>query len=185
MESSTLVTVTHKPATSKMNVLLVLQDAATGRVERVVEGHNVVTLKGDQYYAEKGANQTPAWTFNLGRFIIAQSYKGTASTTKTYGDFVFTTFSGIKTFDSGYPKTNDTDTDNTGSGVRVVTWRRTYTTAQGNFTIKALGIGRAGATTTAAVSLRFLLNFITLTTAQRVTKTSSQTLKAFVNHSFS
>lgn len=171
------------PKPGRANILLILQDASTGRVEKIVEAQNVVTIRGNQFYAERSAGQTPTWTFQSGRFVVASSYRvNEAPTTNTYGNFVLTTFSGTQAFDGGYPKTSDTDTDNTGSGATVVTWRRTYTTAQANITIRALGICRAGATTTAAVSLRYLLNYITLSTAQRVTKTASQTLKAFINH---
>lgn len=177
------VTVTHKGPV-KGNVLLILQDAATGRVEKVVEHHNIVTTSGNQYYAERGAVQTPAMTFNKGKLTIASSYRSTETNTRTYGDFVLTTFTGTQSFDSGYPKTSDTDTDNTGSGATIVTYRRTYSTTQGNITIKALGINRFGATTTAAASLKKLLNYVTLSVAQQVTKTSSQTLKVFINHTF-
>ena len=180
------VVVTHRPAKKKENVLLILQDAATGRVEKVVSAANIVTNDGALYYAQKGANETPTYTFNAGRFALASSYRSTEAVTRTLNDLVFSTLSGIKTFDSGYPKTNDTDSDNTGSGVRVVTFRRTYATSEANFTIKALGICRAGYTTNpaSAATLRKILNYLTLSTAQRITKTSSQTLKAFINHSF-
>lgn len=180
------VVVTHRPLKKKENVLLILQDAATGRVEKVVQAANIVTNDGAEYYAEKGAGETPTYTFNLGRFALASSYRSTEAVTRTLNDLVFSTLSGIQAFDSTYPKTNDTDSDNTGSGVRVVTYRRTYTTAQANFTIKALAICRAGYTTNGAssASLRKILNYLTLSAAQQITKTSSQTLKAFANHSF-
>jgi hypothetical protein len=188
------VTVTHTQAPKRRdgplriqtNVVLLLKDAKTGRVERVVEAHNLVTNDGAQYYAERGAAQTPLYTFNLGRFALASSFKFTEAATRTLNDLVFSTLSGIKTFDSGYPKTNDTDTDNTGAGVRVVTYRRTYATTQANFTIKALAVCRAGFTTNPAssASLRKILNYLTLSVAEQITKTSSQTLKAFINHTF-
>jgi hypothetical protein len=181
------VSVSHRR--EHVNVVLILKDARTGRVERVVEAHNLVTTDGAQYYAERGAAQTPLHTFNLGRFALASSYHQTesASVARTLNDFVFSTLSGIKTFDSGYPKTNDTDTDNTGAGVRVVTYRRTYATTQANFTIKALGVCKAGFSTNPAANatLRKILNYLTLSVAEQITKTSSQTLKAFINHSFS
>lgn len=176
------------PVPVRANVLLILKDAATGRVEKVVEAHNLVTNDGAQFYAKKGAGETPTYTFNAGKLALASSYKGTESATRTLGFLTFgsANTSGIRNFDAGYPKTNDSDTDNTGAGVRVVTYRRTYTTSEANFTIKALGICRNGATTNpaAAASLRVLLNYLTLATSERITKTSSQTLKVFVNHSF-
>jgi hypothetical protein len=181
------VVVTHRPAAKKDNVIFVLQDAATGRVERVVRGANIVTNDGAQYYAQRGANATPTYTFNAGRLALASSYNATEAVTRTLNNLIFTSgTTGIKTFDSGYPKTNDTDSDNTGSGVRVVTYRRTYATSEANFTIKALGIVRAGWTTnpSGSASLRKILNYLTLSAAQQITKTSSQTLKVFVNHSY-
>ena len=188
------VTVTHKKAAPvkasersgiKGNVIMILQDAATGRVEKIVEAHNIVTDAGDQYYAER-ACKTPAavvYTFHRGKLGIAASYRQSEGKAVTYGAFTFGGgWTGVQSFDSGYPKTSDTDTDNTGSGADIVTYRRTYSTSQGNYTIKALGIVRFGATTTAAVTLRYLLNYVTLSVAQQVTKTNSQTLKVFVNH---
>ncbi len=180
-----VVTIRHGQV--RANVLLVLQDAATGRVEKIVHAKNLVTNDGAKYYAQKGANETPTYTFNLGKLALASSYLAAEVATATLGLLTFSTLTGIKTFDSGYPKTTDPDTDNTGSGVRVVTFRRTYTTAQANFTIKALAITRPVYTlnTSNANSLaRKILNYLTLSVAQQITKTSSQTLKAFVNHSF-
>lgn len=185
-KSSKSVTVTYAPAKKRENVLLILQDAATGRVEKVVNASNLVTNAGAEYYAEQGANETPTYTFNKGKLALASSYRSTEAATRTLNDLVFSTLSGIQSFDSGYPRTADTDGDNTGSGVRVVTYRRTYSTSQANMTIKALAIARHGYTTNPAgsASLRQILNYLTLSAAQQITKTSSQTLKTFCNHSF-
>lgn len=171
----------------KPNVLFLLQDAVTGRVERVVEVHNRVTTTGAEYYAERGAAETPTYTFNAGKLAIAASYRQTEAAERTLNDLVFSTLSGIQNFDATYPKTSDSDTDNTGAGALVATYRRTYSTSQGNFTIKALGIARQGYSTNPAdaASLRKILNFVTLSVAQQITKTSSQTLKVFVNHTMS
>lgn len=170
------------------NVLLILKDARTGQVQKVVHAHNKVTNDGLQFYAKKGVGETPTYTFNAGKIALASSYKSVETVTATLGLLTFgsANTSGIQNFDSGYPKTNDSDTDNTGAGVRVATYRCTYATADANFTIKALAICRNGATTNpaASASLRKILNYLTLATAERITKTSSQTLKVFVNHSF-
>ena len=180
------ITVRHD--IGKPNVLLVLKDAATGQVIQVVGGHNLVTSAGDKYYAQVGARSVPSQTFNVGVMAIAFSYRNNEGKTRTWGDFVFTQagpivdYTGKQSFDSGYPKASDSDTDNTGRGPTITTYRRTYTTAQGNFKIKALGIARSGSTTSATATLRNLLNYITLPTASQITKTSSQTLKVFVNH---
>jgi hypothetical protein len=185
------VTVTRRSAPPKArkkeNVLLILQDAKTGRVEKVVKAANIVTDTGAEYYAERGSAETPTYTFNLGRLALASSYNATEAVTRTLGNLIFTSgTTGIATFDSGYPQTSDADGDNTGSGARVVSYRVTYATSEANFTIKALGIVRAGWSTdpSTAASLRVLLNYLTLSVAQQITKTSSQTLKVFCNHAF-
>lgn len=185
-EPTKKVSVRHPVA----NVVMVLKDAETGKVLRVVESHNRVVAEGTKYYAQRGANETPTYTFNAGKLALASSYRVTeaSGTAQTLNSLVFTSgTSGIRAFDSTYPKTNDSDTDNTGAGTSVATYRRTYTTSEANFTIKALAICRAGATTNpaAASALRKILNYLTFSAAEQITKTSSQTLKVFVNHTFS
>jgi hypothetical protein len=179
------ITVTRRPA-MRANVLLVLQDATTGKVIKTVHAKNLVTNDGAEYYAELGANETPTYTFYAGKLALASSYLANETATATLGFLTFSTLSGIQDFDGTYPQTDDQDSDNTQAGVRVVTYRRTYTTSQANFTIKALAIVRQGYSTdpSTAASLRVILNFLTLPTAQQITKTSSQILKAFVNHAF-
>lgn len=184
------VEVRSAPQKVRTNVILILQDAETGKTIRTVECHNAVTLDGAEYYAERGAAETPTYTFNKGKLALASSYNATESVVaaRTLNNLIFTSgTTGIQSFDSGYPKTTDSDTDNTGSGVRVASYRRTFSTSQGNFTIKALAIVRHGWTTNpaASASLRKILNYVTLSVAQQITKTSSQTLKVFVNHTMS
>lgn len=192
MAAGKSVTITHgAPQRVKGEFILLLQDAETGRVEKIVSAQNKVTNDGAEYYAKRAALVSSAssgfYTFSKGKIALASSYKSNESATATIG---FMTFgggtTGIQSFDSGYPTVSDSDTDNTGSGVRVVTYRRTYTTAQGNFTIKALGIVRNGWITNQAgqASLRKILNFVTLAASEQITKTSSQTLKVFCNHTF-
>jgi len=170
----------------KEQVILVLKDAATGKVlKRVESGPNIVTNAGDKYYAERGAAQTPVRTFNAGMLVVAKSFTVAATKVATFGRFVLGgTYSGRQLFDAGYPKTADSDTDNTGRTVDAVTYKRTYTTAQANYTIRALGVCRLNATTAAAAGSRELLNYKTLSAAQVITKTSSQTLVAYINHTF-
>lgn len=170
----------------RSTVVLVLKDAKTGRIEAFRDcGPNIVTNAGDKYYAERAAAQTPTRTFNVGMLVVAKSFTVAATKVATFGRFVLGgTYSGRKTFDSGYPKTADTDTDNTGRTVDAVTYKRTYTTAEANYTIRAIGICRKNATTAAAAGSRELLSYKTLSAAQVVTKTSSQTLVAYLNHLF-
>lgn len=169
----------------KEQVVIVTKDATTGRVlQRVELAPNIVTNEGDKYYAQRGAAATPTYTFNAGMMVVAKSYTVAATKVATFGRFVVTTYTGRKAFDATYPKTGDTDSDNTGRTADAVTYKRTYTTSEANYTIKALGICRLNATTASASSLRALLSYKTLSAAQQVTKTSSQTLVVYVNHTF-
>jgi hypothetical protein len=180
------VEVRHAKA-PRANVVLILQDADTGEVVKVVEAHNIVTTDGSTYYAQRGSTMVPTSTFWKGKLALASSYNATEAVTRTINNLIFTSgTTGIQSFDSGYPKVADGDTDNTGAGTGILTYRRTYSTSQGNFTIKALGIVKHDWITNPAGSaaLRKILNYVTLATAQRITKTSSQTLKVFVNHTF-
>jgi len=169
----------------KEQVVIVTKDATTGRVlQRVELAPNIVTNEGDKYYAQRGAAATPTYTFNAGMMVVAKSYTVAATKVATFGRFVNTTYTGRKAFDATYPKTGDTDSDNTGRTADAVTYKRTYTTSEANYTIKALGICRRNATTAAASASKVLLSYKTLSSAQQVTKTSSQTLVVYINHTF-
>jgi hypothetical protein len=168
----------------KETCVLVTKDALTGKTLSVQEiGPNIVTDVGDTYYAQRGANGTVTYTFSAGRMVAARSYTITAAKTATFGRFVGlgSTYTGRTSFASGYPKANDTDVDNTGKGVDVVTYKSVYTTAQANYTVRAVGICRAGGATNSSGQL---LSYKTLTVAQRVQKTSSITLTVYINHTF-
>lgn len=170
----------------KEQVVLVLKDATTGKVVMRHEcDPNIVTNEGDKYYAQRGAASTPTYLFNSGMMVVANSYQVAATKVATFGRFKLAgTYSGRQLFDSGYPKANDSDTDNTGRTVDAVTYKRTYTTAQANYSIRALGVCRLNATTAAANASKVLLSYKTLSAAQVITKTSSQTLVVYINHTF-
>jgi len=174
------------------NVVLVLKDAATGRVKQIVStkldgSHNIVTTAGNRYYAQLGASSASSFTFNQ---ITAAASIRAASAGATFGDFRdaanVTTIptGGTQAFDATYPLHNDQDANNTGAGSNVTTWSRTYTTTQANTNVKAIAIHQTGAAATpgAQVSTQLLLNAATL--AVSVAKTSSDTLQIFVNHTF-
>lgn len=168
----------------KETVVLVVKDAATGRTVRVIEsGPNIITNAGDLYYAQRGAVEAVTYTFSGGEFVAARSYTVAAAKTATFGRFVGLggTYTGRKTFSSGYPKTNDTDVDNTGRTVDAVTYKVFYTTMEANYTIRAVGICRMGGATN---SNGQLLSYKTLPSAQWIQKTSSLTVTAYINHTF-
>ena len=177
-----------EPNKVKETVILVLRDAATGKVERYIDcGPNIVTNDGDRYYAQRGASETTTYTFGTGRIIVAKSFIATTSKTNTFGKFVLQstvsaqTYWGRQPFASGYPKTNDSDTDNAARTADGVTYKVVYTTAQANGPIRALGVCRpTGKTLTKGQ----LLSFKTLGPSQTLTKTSSLTLTVYVTHVF-
>lgn len=156
-------------------VVAVLQDAKSGEIKKVIESHNIVTDAGDIYYAQLGASE--ATTNAFGIFEL-----GTAGTAPAKGDnrsAVSAFVSGSqKAIDGTYPKTNDTgDADNTGDAVDAVSYRVSYTTGEAN----SAGIDRGIITNVTPGASEPILCYFTLTS---FTKTSSDTLKLFVNHTF-
>jgi len=108
---------------------VVLENHKTGE-KKVVFGRNIVTDAGDQYYAQKAAGETPENDFNT--LYLASAGPDTPSKSDNYDSF--TVISGsAKTVSAGYPRTNDTDPDNPGSGPDVVTWLFEYSTSDGPF----------------------------------------------------
>ena len=97
------------------NIVAVLKDAQGRR--KFIPGSNIVTDDGDRWYAVRGANESDYFT-------VVGMRLGTDNTTPTKSDGDVTTFlagSG-KAIDGTYPMTNDSDGDNTGSGVDIVSW---------------------------------------------------------------
>jgi hypothetical protein len=169
-------------------VVLVYQDAATGKVVRIIEAEpNIVTDQGDKYYAQRGAAETPTLTFGgtHGRIVVARSMSVTGASKKsaTFGRLkgITPSYTARKTFESGYPKTADSDTNNTARTIDGVTYKAIYGTAAANFTIGAVAISRSFSATN---SNGQLLSAKTLPTASKVLKTSSLTLTVYVTHVF-
>lgn len=156
-------------------VTVVRTNTKTGKVD-VFHSRNIVTDEGDKHYAQRGAGEAPTEfatiAFELGTAGNAPSKTSIRSdvTTKVSGS--------LKQDQAGYPKSNDGDADNTGSGVDVVSHSVLYDTSEAN----SAGITRviitnwAGGTPAAG---EVLLMYATLTS---FTKTSDDTLKIFVNH---
>ena len=172
-------------STVKGNVVLVLKDAATGRVKSVTEHKNIVTTAGNRYYAQLAAASSTSFTFV--QMTVSSSIRA-ISAGATFGDLVYAAnttaipVQGTTALDSGYPTAADVDSDNTGADSNVVSWLTTYTTGQGNTNIKAIVINQTGAVTGNGGNTNLLLNAVTLAVSQA--KTSSDILKVFVNHTF-
>ena len=164
------------------NIIAVLHNKNRGFHEwktKTFYGKNIVTDDGDIYYAQKSVGETPAVNEDFGNGRLELQNPGTQDTpakSDTYTN-VNTPITGSRqTFDVSYPVRNDSDTDNTGAGPDVVTYRVSYTAAS----FAANGInGGAIHDNASPVSATKLLTHFTITPFE---KTVSDTLKMFVNH---
>ena len=166
-----------------LNVCIVKENTLTGQ-KTWLYTHNIVTNDGDLYYAQQATETSPTSDFSgsNGRMELR-----TGSATPAKGD-VFTQVTtpipaSIQEIDSTYPKVNDGDSDNTGAGTDIATWRTSWTTSDFNATAIIGGCihvagGASGATTAGATKL---LTHFSITSFN---KTASDTLKIFVNHTF-
>lgn len=154
-------------ARTKIVTVLKFEDGT----KKVWEGHNLITNEGDLVMAEKLADDTPSYAFIncvLGTGAVA------AAKTDDYDDI--TPIAGSeKAPSAGYPKVNDTDTDNTGKGVDVCTWK--YEWATGDFNNAAV---REGCITIASPIAGSKI-FNRWVEAAAYEKSSSATLTQYVN----
>lgn len=110
-------------------VVAVLTDVRTGARE-VHATRNIVTDAGDLYYAQRGAKETPT-NFTDGSAVFdgiveLATDTGTPAKGDDRADVSGLVTGSQKAMDSGYPKTNDGDSDNPGAATDVVTYRVTY-----------------------------------------------------------
>lgn len=155
------------------NVVAVVRDKF-GKIKSMVKGKNIVTDAGDLFYAQKACGETPTNAF-------ARAYLGTATAAEgkssTYATLTVIS-STEKAPSSGYPKTNDGDTANTGKAVDSATYKYEWTGADfNNAAIACGGIAKASAGGTDP-----LLTHFKFTAAFE--KTASDTLTLYVNHNF-
>lgn len=155
------------------NVVAVLDNVIMGH-RRIIHGANIVTNDGDVYYAESICAETPTDDFDGGTSGIRLGSAATppTKTSTDVGTFIAGTGKGLE---ATYPMTSDTDGDNTGSGVDIVSWKFAYTTAQGIASGIQEGAIVDDITTPTAALAHFLF-------AASFNKTASDTLKVFVNH---
>lgn len=146
------------------------------RTRRVIEANNIVTDAGDKHYAQRAAGESPTDVFQTGRLVLGTTGNAPAKGS-VYSDITAVVSGSLKAFDATYPKTADGDADNTGAGVDIITYRVSYTTAEAN----SAGITRLAITIASPVGGSPLLMYATVTS---FTKTASDTLKVFVNHTF-
>lgn len=173
-------------------VVAILRDAKSGLVRQRVEGPNIVTDDGDIYYAERGALLTTGtpigpvptnFTDTNGlRDMIMEYYDNTPTNNApdkaaNRSDLLGTLATGSgQGMDTAYPLVNDSDPDNTGAGVDIITYRVSYATGDGNQadnTDVILTNPSPGASEPVITHAEFGASF---------TKTSADTLKVFINH---
>lgn len=154
------------------NIVAVLLDSK-GRIKarETFYGKNLVTNGGDQWYAE--AAVAAGSVMLIGGMNLGSSAVAPAKGDTNVGSIIA---NGSVAIDSGYPRTADNDADNTGGGADIVTWRSTF------------GTGIANANGIQEVAIANVLgtagtqNCIMRGTIASFNKTSSDTLKVFVNH---
>ena len=176
------------------NVVRVLsfpEISPSGKQEMIKEfdyTHNLVTNDGEIYYAKMGAGETPASNEDFGGTGSGTGYfeMGTTAYAEAEGD-TYAEFSAgssaisnsRQTFTSGYPKTNDTgDADNTGDATDAVSYAVNYSASSWNDSNVEQGCIHDNSSPVDATKLLSVFSFTSFA------KTSSDTLKVFVNHAF-
>ena len=162
-----------------LNVCIVKENTLTGQ-KTWLYTHNIVTNDGDLYYAQKSVGGTPTTDFggSDGRMEL-RTGSATPAKAHVYSDVTTPVTASRKAKDNTYPKTADDDSDNTGAGADIVTWRTSWTTSDFNATAIIGGCFHVGGASPASGSK--LLTHFSITSFN---KTASDTLKIFVNHTF-
>ena len=158
----------------------------------VFETKNIVTTAGSNYYAERAVGTDPmadalftdgtSGAVFDGKMYLYNGSTGTPAAGSNYsaaiaGGTAIST-NGNKDMVSGYPKINDADADNTGSGTYVVTYYSTWVSGEAtNLDIDNVFISNPSP---AATTNENILMWAQLSPA--ITKGTSDTLKVFVNH---
>lgn len=174
-------------------VVAVLTNTITGE-KRTYETHNIVTDDGDLYYAERGALLTTGTPIgpvptnftdtNGVPDMIMELYDNTTPNTAPGKGNDRSDLNGVlatgsdQVIDATYPKVNDGDGDNTGSGTDIVTYRVSYIKADANLA----DISDVILTNPSPGASEPVITHAEFTSA--FTKTSDDTLKVFINHTF-
>src|SRR5215471_8999510 len=116
----------------KHNNILAVVEGPDGKT--VIPAHNIVTDAGDIWYAQKSCGETPTNAFNT----MVMCSAGTPGKGAVYS--AFTPIAGsTKTVSATYPKTNDSDADNTGKGLNIASWLGNW--AKADFNAAAISHG--------------------------------------------
>jgi hypothetical protein len=152
------------------NVIAMLEDINTGR-KRFYHGSNLVGISGNKYYAYKMVGGS--------LFLVNGMRLGTASVVVSAADIDVTTSinsAGAKlSIDATYPMQSDTDTNNSGRGSNVVTWRVTFSAA----TFSQVGVRELALVDAPLAPTQALTHALF---AAAFDKTLTDTLTVYVNH---
>ena len=143
--------------------------------------HNLVTINGDIYYAQLQAQE--ATTNAYDSLYLSESNWDATHPNKNSGsnDLADVIAGAEKLVTASYPRTNDPDSDNTGSGLNVLTWQFAYSAADFNSVgIEAGALAEPGVTSWGGLpgSDTVLTAFDLATTPKQAT----DTLKIIINH---
>lgn len=161
------------------DALVILEHHITGQ-KLLIWGRNIVTTAGNVFYGQEVSigvlgSGTPTNAFT--QLYLSTAGPATPGVTDTYATFNSGQQTG-KAVTSGYPKTNDGDTDNTGAGITVLTWLHSFLTTDGPYTnIQWSFIAKASASGTDPI-----LNSYKWSAAW--SKDASTSAKVFTNHTF-
>jgi hypothetical protein len=137
-----------------------------------VAGHNLITDDGELHYAERIAGSPSTDVFTTGE--LASAVPATPATTDNRSHYTMIAGS-EKAVSATYPKINDTDTDNTGKGADVFTFKYEWTAGDGNWADIDGGI----ITNASPGASEDILTGFTIT---NFAKDSSTALNLWVNH---
>jgi len=161
-----------KKISPRINIIAIFENKLTCE-KKIVKTHNIVTNAGDTYYAQRGAVETPTNAFDS--LYLGTTGSPSVGKTSDFSDITLQS-SSEKLVKSAYPKTNDGDVDNTGSGLDKITWTFEYTAIDGNWTGITEGtISIPSASGTDAVLSHFSFG-------GSFNKDNNTTLKVIVNH---
>ena len=176
----------------KLNICVVKTDKDGNK--SWLYGQNQVTNDGDIYYATRaGVNPTSQVLpdpnfFDAACVLQNPSSANTIAKTDTYGSVTnpIVSSGAVRGLTSGYPKTADADSDNTGASADAISYRFDWATNQINTAsgnpITGGAIYDVGQTS--PVSGTKILTHWNFTSPATFHKTSTDTLKLFVNHTF-
>ena len=147
-------------------------------------GRNIVTIDGNSFYASQGTGVTYSNNYlsaNNRCELQNPASPDTPANTDNYGQVSNPITASRKALTASYPQVSDPDTDNTGSGITVVSWDYSWLTTDFNTNaannITGGCIHNAAGSPVSGTKLLTHFNF-----SSSFAKSDTDKLKVFVNH---